>query len=90
MTIRPSLISFVASSKRRLEVLKILKENSKSQPEIMRLTGMYKAHTSRTLKELTEKKLIVCRNPEDRAFKFYKITGLGKKILEEVEKILRL
>ena len=88
MSINPSLISFVASSKRRLEILKILNEKSISQPEIMRLTNMYKAHTSRTLKELMEKKLIVCRNPEDRAFKFYKIMALGKRVLKEVKNIL--
>ena len=88
MNVNPSLISFVASSKRRLEILKILNEKSVSQPKIKKLTGMYKAHTSRTLKELLEKKLIICRNPENRAFKFYKITPLGKRILKEVEKIL--
>jgi predicted transcriptional regulator len=88
MDISPHLISFVASSKRRLEVLKILDKESRSQPEIMKLTGMYKAHTSRTLKELFEKGLIICRNPEDRVFKFYKITNAGKKIIKEVENIL--
>ena len=89
MGAEPHLISFVASSKRRLEVLRILNRESKSQPEIMKLTGMYKAHTSRTLKELLSKKLILCRNPEDRMFKFYKITSLGKKTLGEAEKILK-
>ena len=88
MEINPSLISFVASSKRRLEILKILNEKLISQPEITKSTGMYKAHTSRTLKELLERKLIICRNPENRSFKFYKITTLGKNILEEVESIL--
>lgn len=89
MGMNPSLISFVASSKRRLEVLKILNEKSRSQPEIMRQTGMYKAHTSRTIKELVEKKLVVCRNPDDRAFKFYKITSLGKKLLGDVKEVLQ-
>ena len=88
MAINPSLISFVASSKRRLEILRILNKKSKSQPEVMKLTGMYKAHTSRTLKELSEKKLIECLNPEDRVFKFYKITSSGNRILKEVERIL--
>jgi len=90
MSISPSLISLVASSKRRFELLKILNKESKSQPELRRLTGMYKAHTSRTLKELLEKRLIICRNPKDRVFKFYKITALGQKVFVEAERVLKI
>lgn len=84
------LISFVAIGKRRIETLKILLEKPLSQREIMRNTGMYKAHTSRALSELANKKLIICINPKDRSFKFYKITSLGKRILSEVERIVNL
>ena len=85
----PRIISFIARSKRRLEILKLLSEKEKSQPEIMKMTKMYKSHTSRTIKELLEKKLIICRNSEDRVFRFYKITAQGKKIFREVERILK-
>ena len=82
----PKTISFIARSKRRTEILKLLSKKEKSQSEIMKTTKMYKSHTSRTLKELLRKKLIICINPEDRAFRFYKITSSGKKTLEEVKK----
>ncbi len=83
------LISFVARSKRRREVLKLLSKVQKiSQPEIMRNSKQYKSHNSRTLKELTDKKLITCINPTDRVFRFYKITNKGKEILKEVENII--
>ena len=68
------LISFVARSDRRKEILKILENERIGQPVIMKKTGMYKGHISRTLKELLEQKLIICENPEDRSFKFYKIS----------------
>ena len=84
-----SLISFIARSKRRLEILILLKENEMSQVELMKSTKMYKSHTSRILKELSEKKLILCKNSEDRAFLFYKITPLGKKILGEVQDLIK-
>ena len=84
----PKIISFIARSKRRLEILKLLAEKEKSQQEIMKITKMYKSHTSRTINELLEKKLIICRNPEDRVFKFYKISASGKKILKEVKDII--
>ena len=89
MKIDPSLISFVGRSQRRQDILQMLQEKSLSQPEIKKLTNMYKTHTSRTLTELSEKKLITCINPQDRAFKFYKITSLGKKVIAEVQRILK-
>jgi DNA-binding MarR family transcriptional regulator len=86
--VNAKLISFVARSKRRKEVLGILNKFKEiSQPEIMRISKQYKSHNARTLKELSEKKLIICINPEDRVFKFYKITNKGKEILKEANKI---
>lgn len=82
------LISFIARGKRRLEILELLKENERSQAELMKKTEMYKGHTSRTLKELSDKKLIKCMNPEDRAFRFYKITKKGRDILEEAKNLI--
>lgn len=88
MKLDPSLISFVGISKRRKEMLMLLRNKQISQPELTRLTKMYKAHTSRTLRELKERRLIICINPQDRAFKFYKITSLGNKVFEEVKRII--
>jgi len=85
----PKVISFIARSKRRLEILKLLSEKEISQPEIIKITKMYKSHTSRTINELLKEKLINCRNPEDRVFKFYKITVQGKKIIKKIEEILK-
>ncbi len=85
----PKTISFIARSNRRLEILKLCYEKEKSQPEIMKITKMYKSHTSRTINELLDRKLIICKNPKDRVFKFYKITIKGKEALKEVERILR-
>ena len=84
----PKIISFIARGKRRKEVLEFLnKFKEKSQSEIMKELKRYKSHNSRTIKELSDKKLIVCVNPEDRSFKFYKITKKGKNILKEAKRI---
>jgi DNA-binding MarR family transcriptional regulator len=84
----PKLISFVARAKRRKETLNLLSKHSQlSQPEIMKSLKQYKSHNSATIKELKEKGLIICTNPEDRAFKFYKITKKGKEILKEALRI---
>lgn len=87
----PKLISFVARAKRRKETLELLSKNSQlSQPEIMRRLNQYKSHNSATIKELKEKGLISCVNPEDRSFKFYKITKKGNDILKEALRISEL
>lgn len=88
MSISPSLISFVARSRKRRGILIMLCQKPMSQAEIRKSMSMYKSHVSRSLKELSEKKLIVCQNPKDRAFKFYKLTHLGAKAIKEVDKIL--
>lgn len=86
--VNASSISFVARSKRRKEVLKILARAKKmSQSEIMKVCDNYKSHNSRTLKELKNRWLISCINPEDRKYKFYKITKKGKDALKEAEKV---
>ena len=84
----PRLISFIARSKRRLEILKLLEEHELSQVKLTKLTKMYKGHTSRTLKELSEKKLVICTNPDDRSFRAYKITRKGKEILKQTKAII--
>ena len=88
MSVSPSLISFVARSRKRRGVLTMLCQKPMSQAEIRKALSMYKSHVSRSLKELTRKKLIVCQNPDDRAFEFYKLTSLGAKAIKEVDKIL--
>jgi len=80
-------IAFIARGIRRKEVLELLKKGRLSQSAIMKKTGMYKGHTSRTLKEMTTQKLIICENPEDRSFRFYKISKKGRDVLEEVKNI---
>lgn len=79
-----SEISFVARSERRKEVLILLKNKKLSQPEIKKLTQMYKTHTSRVLHELSSHNLIKCLNPHDIEFKFYRLTSLGTKVLDYV------
>ena len=87
--VEAELISFIARAKRRKEVLKLLSEGEKSQVEIINKTKMYKAHVSRTLREIIDKDLVECKNPNDREYKFYKISNKGRKILRDIENIYK-
>jgi len=80
MSNKEELLSFIRSSKRRKEVLKLLSKKSLTATDIEEITGMYKSHVSRTIKELSDKKLVYCKNPKDRVFRYYQATPLGKKI----------
>lgn len=80
------VLGFVISSsyrKRVLEKLGIPKMPSALSKEL----SINKTHISRTLKELQDKKLVKCLNPTINKGKIYLITGEGKNILEEIEKV---
>ncbi len=82
-----NVLAFIMRSKNRINVLNALSKGKMISAQIEKQTNMYKSHTSRTLKELQDKKLIKCINPSDRDYKFYIITKEGKKSLFEANKI---
>lgn len=83
------LISFVMRSKNRKKILAVLENKPMIPAQIMKETGLYKSHTSRALTELTEKSLVFCKNPSDRAFRFYALTAKGKNILKAISELSR-
>jgi len=81
------LITFVKRAKNRIKILQLLKDKEKTQAELHHESGLYRTHVRRSLLELDEKKLVKCLNPKDRIYKLYKITALGKNVLEKILKI---
>ncbi len=79
------LITFVLRSKNREKVLNLLKEGTKTQAELHKLSNLYRTHTRRTLNELISKRLVVCLNPKDRIYKLYNLTNKGKSVLKNLE-----
>lgn len=77
------VISFVLRAKNRLEIIKQLKEGNKTATNIAKGTKMYKSHVSRALKDLMNEGLIECLNPNDRDYKFYRLTRRCKILLSE-------
>lgn len=75
------LKSFILRSKNRQLILRLLSEKSRTAIDLVKLTKMYKSHVSRTLKELRDEGLIICLNPNDREYKFYKLSKKGKKVI---------
>ena len=81
---KEGVLSFIRRSKRRKDILKLLLSKTLTATDIEKITKMYKSHVSRALIELKDKKLIECKNSEDRVFRYYKITSFGRKILKDI------
>ena len=75
--------TFVKRGQNRQKILELLSGKEKTQAQLHHESGMYRTHVRRTLLELQEKRLITCLNPKDRIYKLYRITSLGKQILQK-------
>lgn len=80
-----SIISFLARSDKRVEILKSLSQGNKIPSVIGKEIGDSSHHVSKYLATLKEKELVVCLNENDKRFRFYKITPKGKHYLNIVE-----
>jgi DNA-binding MarR family transcriptional regulator len=46
-----------------------------------------RSSVSRALLDLSAKKLVVCENPKEKRYRFYKLTADGKKVTDELKKL---
>jgi len=82
---KEELLSFIRRSKRRKDILKLLLNQSLTATDIEKVTKMYKSHVSRALLELRKYELVICKNPNDRVFRYYKITNKGRQSVEKIK-----
>lgn len=83
------LATFVLRGKNRKEIMKILLEGNKTQAELHKITNMYRTHVRRTLNELISNKLVNCINPNDKRYKIYQLTPVGKSTMKKVNSLNR-
>lgn len=81
-----SIISLLARSKRRINVLKSLEKENKIPSRISKDINDNSNHVSKYLKTLKDAELVECLNEEDKRYRFYSITEKGKYYLDKVEK----
>ncbi len=79
-------VSFIISSGYRKKVLESLK-NPKTPSKISKELNINKTHISKTLKELLNKKSIICLTPKAKKGKLYLLSNYGKEILKEILKL---
>ena len=81
-----SIISLLTRSKKRIKVLKSLKNENKIPSKISKDINDNSNHVSKYLRTLKEADLVECLNEQDKRYRFYSITDKGKYYLDKVEK----
>lgn len=77
------LISYVTRAKIRKLVLTNLKKPN-TPTNLSNELHIHRSAVSRAILELENKNLVKCLNPEDTMGRFYVITDLGRKVLEQI------
>ena len=76
---------YVARSTYRVNVLKSLKTDVKMPKQIANDSGILTNHISNVLRQLKEKDIVECINPEVRKGRLYRLSDEGLDILNRLE-----
>ena len=79
------VFKYVNNSSYRVKVLKSLGEDAKMPTEIASDCGILLNHISNVLRQLREKDVVECINPEVRKGRLYRLSGNGLNILNDLE-----
>ena len=82
-----SLYAWIKRGSRRKELLKIISKSNQplTAKDIKIQLKISLSQVSFILKELSDKKIIICLNPEDKIGRLYKIKEEYKKIMGEMK-----
>lgn len=84
MVTKWELIGKIKASIYRTQILKKLAEKEYMPKELEKETNIKFSHISRTLKELQDLELVVCKNPKLKKGRFYQLTKKGRDILKKL------
>lgn len=81
-----SKVSYVEMSKNRKEVVKILSESEKpmTPSELSEEMDIVVKSASRAVRQLAEKEIVKCINPDAPRYRRYKLTENGSKIWKKL------
>ena len=79
------LVKYVNRSSYRVKVLKSLGEDAKMPNEIASDSGILPNHISNVLRQLKEKDVVECINPEVRKGRLYRLSENGLDVLNELD-----
>lgn len=82
-----SKLSYVEMSKNRKQILTVLTESEKplTPTELSEKLGIAFNSASRALRQLNEKNLVECINPDAPRYRRYKVTEDGVEVADELQ-----
>lgn len=78
-------LKYVNRSSYRVKVLRALGEDVKMPTEIASDSGILPNHISNVLRQLKDKDIVECINPEVRKGRLYRLSDDGLDILDEIK-----
>ena len=78
-------LKYVNNSSYRVKVLKALGDDVKIPTQIASDSGILPNHISNVLRQLKEKEIVECINPEVRKGRLYRLSDDGLNVLKELE-----
>ena len=78
-------VRYVKKSSYRVKVLKSLKNDVKIPKEIAADSGILPNHISNVLRQLKEKDIVECLNPESRKGRLYRLSETGLDVLDKLD-----
>ena len=81
------VLRYVNKSSYRVKVLKSLGEDVKMPKEIASDSGILPNHISNVLRQLKEKEIVECINPEVRKGRLYRLSDNGLNLLNSLEQL---
>ena len=79
------IIKYVNNSSYRVKVLKALGDDAKIPTELASDSGILPTHISNVLRQLKEKEILECINPEVRKGRLYSLSEGGLNVLQELK-----
>lgn len=78
-------IKYVNRSKYRTRTLRAIGDGIKMPKEIARDSGILQNHISNVLRELKDKDLVECLNPDVRKGRLYRLSDDGLEMLDKIK-----
>ena len=79
------ILRYVNKSSYRVRVLKSIGEDAKMPKQIASDSGILPNHISNVLRQLKEKEIVECINPEVRKGRLYRLSDSGLNLLNDLE-----
>lgn len=76
---------YVSRSTYRVKVLKSLDKDAKMPTQIAKDSGILPNHISNVLRQLKEKEIVECINPEVRKGRLYRLSDEGLDMLDKLD-----